>query len=231
MRDICERCGAAYVMRSEADYPIYLCGACGAGWLVTRDPQTAGDVSHGSGASIVGPYRYLLWRSWPGPRKRIGWVMLNPSTADGTEDDATIRRCVGYARRWGCGGIDVANLFAFRSTRPQALLEWPPDEVVGPVNDDYLRHLEPRMVVCAWGATVAKSPRLLARAAHVVRLLRESERELYFLHRTRSGQPAHPLRLPGNLLPKHWEAGDVIPEASWNMGCHEALRGLPGGAR
>jgi len=36
--------------------------------------------------------------------------MLNPSTADETDDDRTIGRCVAFAQTWGAGGIVVCNL-------------------------------------------------------------------------------------------------------------------------
>ena len=49
--------------------------------------------------------------------------MLNPSTADATEDDPTIRACMAFAERWECGWLDVVNLYAFRATDP-ADLAW-----------------------------------------------------------------------------------------------------------
>ena len=64
-------------------------------------------------------YRYRLWRIWNGSQSRLVFVMLNPSTADGEQDDPTIRKCVGFAERLGYGGIEVVNLFAWRATDPR----------------------------------------------------------------------------------------------------------------
>ena len=47
--------------------------------------------------------------------------MLNPSTADATVNDPTIRRCLGFAHTWDYGGMVAVNLFAYRATHPRAL--------------------------------------------------------------------------------------------------------------
>jgi hypothetical protein len=102
--------------------------------------------------SPCGTYRYLLGRRIGGG-DRVGlWVMLNPSTADANEDDATIRRCIGFARREGCGLLEVVNLFAYRATDPAALRL--ADDPVGPANDHFISKAVERaaLVVVAWGA-------------------------------------------------------------------------------
>lgn len=127
-------------------------------------------------------YRYRLWRRWDRSKPVVAFVMLNPSTADARRDDPTIRRCVGFARTWGFGGVEVVNLYAFRATEPRRLRD-----VVDPVGPDNERHVmrairRARLVVLAWGAH-AEATRLL------------SLRRARCLGLTKAGQPRHPLYL------------------------------------
>src|SRR4051812_29172166 len=62
-------------------------------------------------------YRYELWRKWD-EGEVCCFIGLNPSTADETTDDATIRKCRKYAKRWGFAGMLMLNVFAFRATNP-----------------------------------------------------------------------------------------------------------------
>jgi hypothetical protein len=87
-------------------------------------------------------YRYVLRRIWDRSTPPAMFVGLNPSTADEVKDDPTVRRCIGYAKRWGFGGLIMTNIFAFRSTDPNALVEL--DDPVGPRNDAWLRRLQRR---------------------------------------------------------------------------------------
>lgn len=124
-------------------------------------------------------------------------IGLNPSTADAKRDDPTIRRCIGFARAWGFGGVWVLNLFAFRATYPEDLKA--AADPVGPNNDRWLRRVArecPRVVAC-WGNDGA----FLARSERVQALLGP---RLEVLRMNASGEPAHPLYLPGNLHPKTW---------------------------
>lgn len=104
--------------------------------------------------SSDGRYRYRLSRHWSeGPEATF--IMLNPSTADAEADDPTIRKCVGFAKHWGMGGIFVGNLFAIRATKPADMMS--AYDPVGPDNRGHLDWMCERAaknggrVICAWG--------------------------------------------------------------------------------
>src|SRR5206468_3458260 len=79
------------------------------------------------------------------------FVGLNPSTADETQDDPTIRRCMDFARRWGYARLAMVNLYAFRSTDPRVLRD--AADPVDPENDDVLSVVfaGSDLIVAAWG--------------------------------------------------------------------------------
>lgn len=141
-------------------------------------------------------YRYDLWRRWAPDKGYAMFVGLNPSTADETADDPTVRRCIAYAQDWGYGALCMTNLFAFRATRPEDMKA--ATEPVGPENDRFLlRHAgEASIVVAAWGNHGSH----LGREAEVRALLHE----LQVLRLTKHGHPGHPLYLPKTLRPVPW---------------------------
>lgn len=158
--------------------------------------------------SDCGRYRYLLGREW-GDGPTAVFVMLNPSTADGTHDDPTIRRLAGengFAHRWGCGALLVANLYAWRATDPAEL--WTADDPVGPENDAHLVAAATIAadtsgpLVGAWGAN-ARPDRIAA-----VLALPGMDR-LTALGVTKAGQPRHPLYLKADLTPQPWTAPET----------------------
>jgi hypothetical protein len=122
--------------------------------------------------------------------------MLNPSTADGLQDDATVRKCIGFAKLNDFNAIRIVNLFAFRSTDPKVLqreyVNYRAD-IVGPDNDAYVRDLPPEETVCvAWGATFANKPWVEDRVRKTIELL---NRKLWCLNKTKQGHPSHPVML------------------------------------
>lgn len=152
---------------------------------------------HGSAViSGCGRYRYSLERCWAdGPT--VAFVMLNPSTADAYQDDATLRRITAFARAWNYGALIVGNLYAYRATDPADL--WKTPDPVGPDNNQHLVRIvkQSNRIIAAWGAHARPD-----RIAEVLALAGMNGLEALAL--TKDGQPRHPLRLPGNLTPQPW---------------------------
>ena len=159
------------------------------------------DIVKGALLSPCGVYRYRLWRRWDKDLMPIAFVMLNPSTADAEEDDATIRRCIGFARTWSYGGIEVVNLFAYRTTDPRELRKARKD-IVGLYNDASIQTAVKlsALVVCAWGNNSPTN-----RGEDVLRLLRDAGVKPLALAVTMRDQPGHPLRLAKTTLPFLWD--------------------------
>jgi hypothetical protein len=151
-------------------------------------------IDKGAVLDETGVYRYLLWRIWDKSKPRVTFIMLNPSTADANIDDATIRRCVGFADTWGYGGMEVVNLFAYRATHPEVLKLC--DDPIGPENDDYIFISSARsmMIIAAWGTNGGFKNRDKA----VLELIRN----VYCIDVSKEGHPKHPLYLKSDLKPK-----------------------------
>lgn len=167
-------------------------------------------VTRSATISDDGRYRYSLGRSWAtldDTPRYLFYVMLNPSTADASRDDATILRCVGLARVHGYTGIHVMNLFALRATKPVDLWRQMDAgvDVVGPENDLGLRslfllaHELERPVVAAWGA----APKARKRIAEVCAMPYADTFHAFRL--TASGMPWHPLYLPTECELTPWK--------------------------
>jgi hypothetical protein len=136
--------------------------------------------------STCGLYRYVLGRLWTND-ERIGSmhvIMLNPSDATHEIDDPTIRRCIGFAKREGYGGLVVRNLFAYRTPYVAKLLT--AKDPVGPENPRVLAYdVEGAFPIAAWGIVPSK---LRAKAPSA-----EAARRCFGL--TKDGWPRHPLYL------------------------------------
>lgn len=126
--------------------------------------------------------------------------MLNPSTADERQLDPSCTRARVYAEKWGFGALIVTNLFGWRATDPEEMKAAP--DPVGRGNDEAILRAatEAQLVVCAWGNHGSH----LERSGSVLALLAQKKIALTFLRRNASGEPAHPLYLPGALRPLPW---------------------------
>jgi hypothetical protein len=143
--------------------------------------------------SPCGAYRYSLTRIWEERRLLLPVMMLNPSKADAEIDDPTIVRVMGFARRERYGGIVVANLHAFRSTDPNALLRR--RDPSGPGNNKALIALADSAVanatpvLCGWGNNGNRK----GADASAIALFRRAGASLVCLGKTANGSPRHPL--------------------------------------
>lgn len=144
--------------------------------------------------SDCGTYRYFLSRRFGFEARTVAFIGLNPSIADATLDDPTIRRCVNFAKSWGAGSLWMVNLFAFRSTQPRALHA--AADPIGPDNDAWLDRAvsAAELVVAAWGTHGS----LLGRSEQV---RRRFQGKLHSLSLTKSGMPGHPLYIRADTKP------------------------------
>ena len=144
-------------------------------------------------------FRYHLLREWDETLPKVAFIGLNPSTADESADDPTIRRCIGFAKAWGKGGILMLNIYAFRATFPADM--WKAQkrgtDIIGGSRNwvdalkGYATGQGCDLVVAAWGAHGKR------RGPEVI----ERWPELMCLGKNADGTPKHPLYLKGDLLP------------------------------
>lgn len=157
-------------------------------------------ISRTADISEDGRFRHRLTRTWLDADRITSdafdlWVMLNPSTADGDVDDPTVRRCMSFSARDGSvHGIQILNLFSYRSTDPSVLLKRHASGFVNNHPDssmywvDAISNPNRRRVIAAWGST----PRP---ASHAIMNLRRYALDLVCLGTNRDGSPKHPVRL------------------------------------
>lgn len=146
-------------------------------------------------------YRYTLKRhvgELGSTRGTLLWVMLNPSTADESTDDPTIRKCVSFTRRWSYSSLSVVNLYAMRATKPVDLWAAELDgiDVIGPENDNTIvtEALKAEGIVAAWGRLPKAAESRKASVLAILRRVRlELPVQLLMIKPNGDGSPMHPL--------------------------------------
>lgn len=160
--------------------------------------------------SECGKHRFWLQREVPEDMWALGrvtrsfpsfvtFIGVNPSTADQSIDDPTIRKMRGFAARWGFHHFNVLNLFTWRATDVKELAKHAPAELntlhglvalidgISPASTD--------MLVPCWG-NLQKVPRQLRpRAKEVRQLVLASGVPAFQLGKTSGGDPCHPVML------------------------------------
>lgn len=177
------------------------------------DPQP----ESGAVISECGKYRYHLWRIWEPLLPTMIFVMQNPSTADATTDDPTIRKCLGFARKHGYGSISVRNVFAYRATDERELLTVA--DPVGPENEMHLLaardvSLLSRLVL-AWGNRLGGKRLKWAydKAASCLCM-----QDPHCIGVTKSGEPRHPLMAGVFGTNCQMEMGKMTPDLKADVG-------------
>jgi hypothetical protein len=183
-------------------------GVTGEGWRF-RDHDGVSSATF----SPCGRYRYELRRTWKPKARAMVFVGLNPSTADQSTDDPTIRLILGFADDWGFGTLVMLNVFAYRSTDPKALHARASrrHEVIGPENDatirrTFMRHHRDKLVI-GWGANGT----LLERGRDVAAMALSVHRRPECFGLTQNGQPKHPLYLAATTAARRFAA--AVPTA------------------
>ncbi len=152
-------------------------------------------------------YRYVLLRRLHNEGSILHFCMLNPSIADQDQDDPTIRRCMGFARRWGYALLVVTNIFAFRAGDPRMMAV--ESDPVGRLNDHYIQaNVEAcHRTIVAWGdwGLVKAATYRGSRGPEVLDLLSLHGLTIYHLGLTQKGQPKHPLYLRADTEPVEWK--------------------------
>ena len=136
------------------------------------------------GAVIYHKKRYRLWRIWDDKRPLILFILLNPSIADTTANDPTIRRLISFAQKFNYGGLYVGNLYAHITPYPEDLrsLDLKSEQ-------ENIKHVKGMMHLCeevvyAWGNN-----------GMLPQWLKDLEDQPLCFGYTKSGQPKHPLYL------------------------------------
>lgn len=144
--------------------------------------------------------RYMLWRIWDQALPIVTFAMLNPSRADESTLDNTLRRTHTFARVNGYGGMIIVNLIPFVSPSPKDAVD-AEDRAFGENSGGRnVQHIQnalrrSKTIVVGFGTWVSESP---FREAY--QQLKEilNERSPVCLGHNADGSPKHPLYVAAN---------------------------------
>lgn len=144
-------------------------------------------------------YRYRLSQTWNPALPLQVYLMLNPSTADESQNDPTVERCERRARATeGCGGVEIINIFAYRATDPSVMKRQA--DPIGPDNDLHILAAAKSayQVILAWGG----HGQHMNRGKQVLHMLHNAGIETHYLKLNKDGFPAHPLYISYIVSPQ-----------------------------
>jgi hypothetical protein len=185
------------------------------------------ETPNGAILSEDGVYRYALWRTFEldpelalraatigaivraaipvrSPVRPLWPVIvgLNPSTADASKNDNTIRKEIAFCKSWGYARLLKINVFGYRETSPAKMFAAQKAglDIMGPENRDWMMKAAAGadLVLCAWGVPAG------ALGWKTKNFLKQYTTQLAYLKLNQDGSPAHPLYQPGSLRPQAW---------------------------
>jgi len=151
-------------------------------------------------------YRYELHRTWDEKKKKVLFIMLNPSTACGVSDDLTTIRCINFAKKWGYGGLMIGNIYPFRAKRPKDLKKWNENLIDTQPLMDNIVHVnemasQADLMVCAWGCNHPDIPEWIDNLGN-----------LFYLELCKDNiTPKHPLgNISKDAIPTNYNLNTIV---------------------
>jgi hypothetical protein len=117
--------------------------------------------------------------------RTLTFILLNPSTADDTEDDPATKKCIEIAREHNFRRVEVVNLFSVIESDSQDLRDI--DEPLRPENDEHILAAceQADKIICGWG----DEGEYMNRSSEVYNKI--SDNELECLRINQSGEPTY----------------------------------------
>jgi hypothetical protein len=163
--------------------------------------EVATKIQRGAIFSDCRKYRYALWRVWDELKPQVVFIGLNPSTANESTDDPTIKRVQAIARNLGYGGVYMMNLFAIISADPTVLKTC--DDPIGN-NNEWLEKFCIGDIIFAWGNFKEAQERSKEVAA-----MFPNAKALFI---NKNGTPKHPLYCKADIVPVLFNTGQGVQE-------------------
>lgn len=131
--------------------------------------------------------------------------MVNPSTADASKNDQTIRKLMGFGKRFRWREITVVNKFAYRATDVNNLRI--AVDPIGPSNDAHILEamFKSDIIIVAWGSLAKLPPELRDRWRSIVGVATTLNKALYCLGTCDDGHPKHPVMIGYSNIVRLWE--------------------------
>lgn len=159
--------------------------------------------------AIISPdglYRYRLDRTVGMLGPVYAFFGVNPSTADASMNDATVRKWIGFTKIWGGSRFIVGNVWPLRTVDVRRLATDTRWLDVGRENQRHILAItaEADILIPCWGDR-NKVPRVMHNEIDdLLSLLLGTGKPVMHLGLTRGGDPKHPLMLPYNTPLMPW---------------------------